>query len=292
MIVSTEVRALIELIDDPDENIFVQVKNQLSSFGREVLPVLKNSQEEDFGDLFQMRIEKIIQDIHFEEIKKDLTEWIQSDEKDLLKGAIIIAQYKYPNLNIDAVYQAIKDIKTKVWKELTPISTAFEKTKALNEVFFHQYQFKANKDNYYSPLNSYINTVLEFKEGNPLSLSILYSIVANQLNIPIYGVNLPNHFILAYIDELNINTLMGNANQFGVLFYIDAFNNGEILSIKEVEDYIQTIRLEPQKSFFEPCSNSTILKRMLTNLMNDYKILKRKEKVEELSLLKTLFYES
>src|SRR5690606_29255717 len=124
MIVSTEVRALIELIDDPDENIFVQVKNQLSSFGREVLPVLKNSQEEDFGDLFQMRIEKIIRDIHCEEIKKDLTEWIQSDEKDLLKGAIIIAQYKYPNLNIDAVYQAIKDIKTKVWKELTPISTA------------------------------------------------------------------------------------------------------------------------------------------------------------------------
>ena len=58
--------------------------------------------------------------------------------------------------------------------------------------------FTGNKKNYHSPQNSYLNTVLETKKGNPLSLSILYQVLAESLEIPIKGVNLPNHFILAY----------------------------------------------------------------------------------------------
>lgn len=289
MIVSSEIRALIQLIDDPDENIFAQVKNQLTSFGSEVLPVLKTTQEENFDNLFQQRIEHLIQDIHFEEIKRELTAWINSDEKDLLKGALIIARYKYPNLNEEAIRQSLQEIKTKIWVRLSPISTAFEKVKAINEVLFDVYHYSANQRNYYSPLNSYLNTVVELKEGNPLSLSVLYSIIGNRLEIPIYGVNLPNHFILAYMDELNINMLTGNQNKYGVLFYIDAFNNGNIISSKEIVDFLETLNIEPQHHHFEPCTNSKILERMLANLINDYTILKREQKVEELTVLKNLF---
>lgn len=50
-------------------------------------------------------------------------------------------------------------------------------------------------------MNSFINTVIESRKGNPLSLSLLYSVIAESLDLPIYGVNLPNHFVLAYLDE-------------------------------------------------------------------------------------------
>lgn len=293
MIQSSEIQALIQLIEDPDETIFAQVRHKLHSFGSEVIPILKNNQliqlTETYGDLYHQRIEGLIHDIHFEEVKRELSDWISSDEKDLLEGAFIIAKYKYPNLDCSYFKAFIQEMSVRVWKKLSPVSTAFEKVKMLNQVLFEEYQFHNNQHHYFSPLNSYLNTALELREGNPLSLGIIYSALANQLSIPIYGVNLPNHFVVAYMDELNVNLLIGNTNQYGVLFYINPYNKGEILSVKSIQNYLQTLHLEPRNNYFEPCSNSTILIRMLSNLINVYSKLKRKRRVDELNELKQLF---
>ncbi len=61
--------------------------------------------------------------------------------------------------------------------------------------------FSGNTTNHQDPQNSYIGQVLDTKKGNQISLASIYSIIAQKLDIPIYGVNLPQHFILAYLDE-------------------------------------------------------------------------------------------
>lgn len=287
---NTSVQALIRLMDDPDEHVFSHVKQQLSTIGSSAIPMLENSWEsENLGVLFQQRVENLIKEIQYDVTRSALEEWIASDEKDLLKGALIIAKYQYPNLDEVKLNAIISEIKNAIWLELSPFSTAYEKVKIFNKILFERFRFRGNSSNYHSPLNSYINTVFELKLGNPLSLSIVYSVLAQQLDIPIYGVNLPSHFVVAYMDELNINPLIGNENIYGVLFYIDAFNGGKIIREVDIREFLNQAKLPVTRSSFEPCSNSIILQRMLANLINAYKQLNKPEKVQELQLLKNLF---
>lgn len=283
------IKALVRLIEDPDELIYQQVRGELMKYGPAVVPVLEQSWEQDFyGLLFQDRIENLIHDIQFESVKAQLNTWLQSSEKDLLQGAMIIAKYQYPSLDYTVIFAQIQSIRRDIWLELNDHLTAFEQVKIFNRIFFEMHGFKGDTQNYHTPQHSYINQVLERKKGNPLSLCVLYSIIAQSLDLPIYGVNLPNHFILAYMDEKQSALSLKKEDDYGVLFYINAFAKGSIFDAAEIKAFVEGIHLTPERSHFEPCSNSAILKRMLTNLIFAFQQSGSAQKVSELQALKAL----
>ncbi len=282
--------ALINLIDDPDESIYEHIHDRLLSYGAEAIPYLETSwEDQDFGLLFQNRIESLIHEIQFEETKRSLKAWKESSSKDLLTGAIAVAKYQYPGLDEAKVRAQIEEIQKSVWLEINNKQTALEIVRIINKVFFGMYHFQGNAKTFHSPLNSYINTVLETKKGNPLSLSLIYSIVAQNLNIPIYGVNLPNHFILAYMDEYAVNQFLPDNNDYGVLFYINPFSKGSLFGIDEIKEFLDGINQPHSRDYFEPCSNTSIIKRMLTNLIASFQEVGNSEKVNELIELRELF---
>lgn len=283
------IQALIALIDDPDEHVYLHVRDKLLEVGPDAIQYLESSWEErDFGLIFQTRIEQLIHEIQFEECKRQLTDWYDSPAKDLLQGSLIIAKYQYPGLKDRTVTDFIERLRRDCWLELNPNMTAYESVRVLNKVFFEQYGFKGNSQNYTSPLNSYLNTVIETKKGNPLSLSILYSIVAQQLELPIYGVNLPNHFILAFMDEYGTNRFLSSANKHGVLFYINAFSKGSLFQKEDIDQFLKGLQLPQSASHYEPCSNSEIIRRMITNLIASFQQVGNAEKVNELIELRAL----
>ena len=284
------IRALLNLMDDPDENIYSHVHDRLLSYGADAIPFLENSwEDQDFGLLFQSRIETLIHEIQFEEIKRKLTNWIASSDKDLLTGSIIVAKYQYPGLDEAAIRSQIESIQKDVWLEINQKQTALEKVRIINKVFFGMHHFQGNAKTFHSPLNSYINTVLETKKGNPLSLSIIYSIIAQNLGMPIYGINLPNHFILAYMDEFAVNQFLPDSNTHGVLFYINPFSKGSIFDQDEIKEFLDGINQPHSRDYFEPCSNTAIINRMITNLIASFQEVGNSEKVNELIELRGLF---
>ncbi len=283
------IQALVRLIDDPDELVFQQVRDELMKFGPDVVPVLEQSWEQDYyGLLFQDRIENLIHDIQFEAVKHQLNTWLQSADKDLLQGAMVIAKYQYPGLDDTQVFAQIQSIRRDIWLELNDHQTAFEQVKIFNRIFFGMHGFRGDTQNYHTPAHSYINNVIERKKGNPLSLCVLYSIIAQSLDLPIYGVNLPNHFILAYMDDRHSSLHLQKEDNYGVLFYINAFAKGSIFDANEIKSFLQGIHLQPDRSHFEPCSNSAILKRMLTNLIYAFQQAGSAQKVSELQELRSL----
>jgi regulator of sirC expression with transglutaminase-like and TPR domain len=289
MQITSSIQALVQLIDDPDESVFEHVRDQLVKIGSEVIPYLENSWEtEYYGLLFQNRIETIIRDIQYDEVKSNLQAWVESTEKDLLKGAIIIAKYQFPGLDESKIHEALQMIRRDIWLELNDNQTAFEQVKIFNRVFFGLHHFQGDNKNFHSSVNSYINTVLESKKGNPLSLCLIYSIVAQSLDLPIYGVNLPNHFVLAYMDAKYSSFAINEQNEFGVLFYINAFSKGSIFDTNEIKDFLNGLNLKHHREYFEPCSNTSIIKRMLTNLISSFQQVGNFEKVEELKTLREL----
>lgn len=284
------IQALIRLIEDPDENIFEHIRDELIGHGTDVIPFLETSwEEEDYGLLFQSRIEDLIHDIQFKSIKLALKDWIKSPHKDLLEGSLIISKFQYPNQDDQDVRNAIQDVRKDIWLELNEHQTAYEKVRVFNKVFYGKYKFTGNSKDFHSPLNSFINVVMETRKGNPLSLCLVYSILAQSLDMPIYGVNLPNHFVLTYLDEDNINPIINTENIHGGLFYINAFSKGGIFDENEIKEFLNGLNKPESREYFEPCSNSAILTRMLTNLIASFQQSGSASKVDELIQLRDLF---
>lgn len=286
---STEIEALINLIDDPDEEIYAQVREKIVSIGEEVIPRLENIWElNSFGVEFQQRIEDIIHIIQFDSVYTSLELWAKDGGKDLFEGALMIARYQYPDLDELEARENLMKIRQDVWLELNDDLTALEQVKVFNHVIFDIHGFRGNKKNYHAAQNSYINTVLETKKGNPLSLSVLFIVIADSLGIPIYGVNLPNHFLLAYMDEYNVMRFLEGreaSEDQDVLFYINAFSKGTIVHKSEITTYLEQLNLEEKDEFFNPCSNIDIVNRLLNNLIHSYDRLGYPDKVKELKKL-------
>jgi len=286
---NNSILALINLMDDPDESIYTHVRDQLLQYGPDAIPYLESSWEhEDYGLLFQDRVENLVHEIQFEANKESLKKWLGSDEKDLLEGAIIIAKTQYPGMDVELLNNELDKIQRDVWLEINDNQTAMEKVRIFNKVFFNFYHFQGNTKNFHSPLNSYINVVLESKKGNPLSLSLIYSVIAQRLEMPVYGVNLPNQFVLAYMDEFAIKQFLPDNNGLGVLFYINTFAKGSVFDENEIKEFLDSLKLTHKREYFEPCSNSTIIKRMLTNLIASFQQVGNAEKVDELIQLRDL----
>ncbi len=286
---SNEIESLINLLDDPDENIFQHIQEKLIQSGKEIVPLLEKYWEENkYNTLFLERIETLIDIIQFNEIIEELKKWGSTENK-ILDGWIILTKWQFPGINKSQIKEKIEEIKNDVWIEIKEKKTAQEIILTFNKVFYTHYKFKGNTKNYNSPINSFIHTVLETKHGNPLSLSILYSSIAQMLHIPIYGVNLPNHFILAYVDPDLPSKDYESITKSNILFYINAFSNGVILNEKDILIFLKELQIEPIESFFVPCSKKTILLRIISNLIASYQQLGNKRKVEQLIQLKHIF---
>ncbi len=278
-----EVIALITLLDDPDEVIYVQVKDRFVVLGPPAIPHLETAWENSFDAIMQKRIETIIHTIQFETLQKALKNWAKVDQDDLLKGILILARYQYPDLDENKIKKQLATIKQDVWLELHEDLTALEKVKIINHILFEVHQFSGNITNYHAPQNSFINNVLESKKGNPLMLSVVYLLICIELKIPVYGINLPQHFVLAYLNEeanlidVNNKTLSNN-----ILFYINPFSKGLLFNQKDIDQFLKQLNLDLEPKYYLPCSNIDIIKRCINNLIFSYEKLGYIEKVEEL----------
>lgn len=279
-----EIASLIKLLDDPDHEIFLHIENKLLSYGNEVISYLESAWEKSFDALLQERIENLVHKIQYQNVKEDLALWYQSGGFDLLRGILIINRYQYPDLNEQKIINQLEALKRDVWLQMMNEASPVEKVKIINHIFYNVYGFSGNTTNHQDPQNSYLNQVMESKKGNQISLAIIYAIIAQKLDIPIYGVNLPQHFILAYVDDLKTTD-----NDHGILFYINVFNKGYIFGKKDIDQFLRQLKINPEMFFYEPCSNTDILKRVLRNLISAYEKAGANEKVHELQNLLTVF---
>jgi regulator of sirC expression with transglutaminase-like and TPR domain len=275
-----EIAAIIKLLDDPDEQIFELIEDKILSYGSNVIGYLEAAWAQSFDALLQNRIENLVHKIQFNIVKQDLTLWHNSGNFDLLRGIIIVNKYQYPDLDEQKIINQIEAIKREVWLQLMNDCSPAETVKIINNVFYNMFRFSGNTLNHQDPQNSYISQVLESKKGNQISLSIIYSIVAQKLDIPIYGVNLPQHFILGYVDETQ-----NKASVSPVLFYINTFNKGYMFGKRDVDQFLWQLKIAPSPNFYGPCPNAEIIKRVLRNLISSYQKAGQNNKADEISEL-------
>jgi regulator of sirC expression with transglutaminase-like and TPR domain len=268
----SKIKALISLLDDEDAEVTVQVKNEIMSIGEAIIPFLEDEWEKNFNPLVQKRIEDIIHQLYFITLKDKLERWKKSGASDLIEGMWLVASYQYPDLELQKVKETLDQLYFEVWPDMKEGLSPTDQVKSLNDAIFGKLKFGANTKNFHSPSNSMINAVLQSKRGNPISLCVIYLYIAQRLKLPIYGVNLPNLFILTYKTE-------------EVQFYINAFNKGLVFTREDIDNYILQLNIAKNDIFYEPCSNRDIVTRVLRNLIVSFEKLGDTDRVEEVNQL-------
>ena len=264
-----ELHALVSLLDDSDREVKGHVIDKLISIGHPVIPFLEKKWEESFNPAIQKEIEDLVHRLQFSQLKERLIDWKNSPDKDLLTGLWIINTYQYPDLEFEKLNADMHQIYFEVWTAFKNDLLPYEQVRIINGVLFNSLRFSANTKNFHSPGNSMLSNVLETKKGNPISLCAIYLLVAKKLGLPIYGVNLPNLFVLTYKSS-------------DASFYINAFNKGLIFSRKDIVNYLEHLKIESREVFFEPCSNQDIITRTLRNLIVAFEKLGEIEKTGEI----------
>jgi regulator of sirC expression with transglutaminase-like and TPR domain len=176
------------------------------------------------------------------------------------RAALTIALEEYPQLEIDDYLRRLDRLAARVEVLAGQNRSCENVLDSLNQILFVEEGLRGNTDNYYDPRNSYINEVLDKKQGIPISLSVIYIEVARRLNFTIHGIGFPGHFIVKYLEgEREI--------------LIDAFNGGHILTLKNCQELLDRVyggSVVVQPSFLQVMDKKAIILRMLFNLKGIY----------------------
>jgi regulator of sirC expression with transglutaminase-like and TPR domain len=265
----SEIKALVTLLDDEDHEVVQHVENRLRTLGGAVIPLLEDHwQGNGLNPELQKKIEDLIHDLQYKLVIDRLVNWKNNGHEDLLEGMWIIATYQYPDLSFDKLRQYINDMYFDAWLDLREDMHPHDQIRVLNQVFFDKHKFLPNTKNFHSVANSMLNQVFDLKKGNPISLCVIYLLLARRLGLPISGVNLPSLFVLTYKTPQ-------------IQFYINIFNRGLIFSKVDISNYIKQMHIQPQDSFYQPCTNLDIISRVLRNLIVSFEKVSDLERAKE-----------
>jgi regulator of sirC expression with transglutaminase-like and TPR domain len=178
---------------------------------------------------------------------------------DLARASLAIARWEYPRLDADAYLERLDGLARAV-DGVRRSPDALGRLHRLREYLFVEQGFAGNRDEYYDPRNSFLNDVLDRRQGIPITLSLVLMEVGKRLGLAIEGIGLPGHFIAgARLDDSQI--------------LLDPFNGGALVTPEECEELVGSVVGRPvtlRPEHYAPVSGRQLLTRMLANLKGAY----------------------
>lgn len=247
-----EVAALARLMDDPDRDVQAAVQTRLDALGPDALPHLRAAREATPDDALRRTLDTLVHDLHLRTVVGAWTSVMDADEVDLERGALLLALYRFPDLDVRRYQAQLDDWAGEVASSMDRFTGA-ERAVRLAQFVAEDLGFEGNRAQYYDPNNSYLNRVLDRRLGIPISLSVVCLLLGQRLGLPVYGVSLPAHFLVKYVDAR------------GELF-IDLFGGGVPVTKDACVRFLLKAGIKPRGYFFESVGAQEILLRMVRNL--------------------------
>jgi regulator of sirC expression with transglutaminase-like and TPR domain len=174
------------------------------------------------------------------------------------RACLLISAVFDPNADVDRCEAQLDDAAEAALKRCASSTDSYAKAAAVLATVFTQHGFRGNAADYNDPRNSLLSSVLERREGIPITLSIVVMEVARRIGLELQGIGLPGHFVVRFPDESS-------------RLFIDAFAGGRILGVPECVTLVERQsggRITWSDSYLEPVSARAIIKRVLVNLKN------------------------
>ena len=285
-----EITALLRLIDDPDSEVYDTVATQLMNYGKEIIPNLEQLWEVTVDEDVQERIELLIHRVHFHDLQQDFAEWSSASHPELLRGAILVARFQFPDLNVPAILTQFDKIRRNVWLEMNNYLTPIEQVNVFNSILYNYYKLQGHELTERDPKYFFINQVLESKQGNSYSIGVLFLALCEILDIPIFAVDVPRQFIFAYIDTLHSFLSPDGEGVQQIQFYVDPIS-GMVYTQADVDTYLSKINAQERENYFTPMLTKRIIYKMMEELSLCYRYRKEDQKADEIQQLMELLKE-
>lgn len=253
VVTESRLKALVRLLDE-EERFAGIIQEHLLRAGVAALPYLKDACHSS-NPVVRERAGYIAHRLRFERLKEEfrryaaLSDW----EMDLEVGAFLVARYGYPDVEIAYCSRELDRIAHSIGALLKDEMYMDDVVEIINRTLFDQEGFRPDNRRFYDPENSYVNRVIERRTGIPITLSLIYLLIAERLQLPISGVAVPGHFLVRY--DGPFETL-----------WIDPFNEGAVLTRDDCEELLRAMGCPVTDEYLKPCTTRQIIARMLNNL--------------------------
>ncbi|MGH7493465.1 MAG: transglutaminase family protein [bacterium] len=256
---SNEINALISLLGDEDGRVRDIARQQLLQIGPEAEHYLRAATFADLEGKVRIEARHVLEKIRHEDLIESFYQLglMEDEQIDLEHAVFLLARVGYTDLEIEPWRRELDRLARAIAVRIAPLSPWRDGRsiiETINSFLFEKEGFAANVEEYYDPDNSYLNRVLERRTGIPVSLSVIYLLVAQRLHLPVRGINMPVHFICQFHTPQES-------------FYFDPFNKGRIITAAECAKMLQGTGHTFEDAFLAPVQTRTILARMLRNLV-------------------------
>jgi regulator of sirC expression with transglutaminase-like and TPR domain len=263
----SEQRALLLLLGDDDPQIYRTVRQRILADGDTALDWVRPATRSN-DPVQRRRAAEIIRHITMRHADDRFLAFClnSGEDLDIEEGIFGLAQTEFPDINVAGYIAILDDYAADLRERLDFGGQAAQMIAGINEYLFKIQGYHGNEENYYEPENSYLNKVIDRRKGNPISLCLIYHCLARRLHLPITGIGMPGHFLCRFqtpTEEL----------------FIDAFNNGKILSKGDCVKYLLHTRDGFKEAYLSPITPRRTLLRVCSNLHQIYSQQSRKDDI-------------
>lgn len=188
--------------------------------------------------------------------------WTRERDPDLLEAVLHLPHIHYPELAVANLADQVRHLIDLARLRLLNSPNEHTRLLRLNHFLFDEMGFRGDQVDYYDPRNSYLNDVLDRRTGIPISLSVLYMIVARRTGLEISGIGLPAHFVVRH-----------EAADPAHRVYVDPYHRQVLPNRAACRRLISRITggdAHLDDDAFAPVSTRDIILRMLANLKGAY----------------------
>lgn len=186
-------------------------------------------------------------------------EFIDSFQFELETGLILLCRTVYPKVTTGEICGLLDRMAARYYELAVHPASELERCRLLNRVLFHEYGFRGDHEHFYDPENSFLNRVLDRRKGIPLTLSVIYLLVAQRIDLDLEPVGAPGRFLVGCFSGESI-------------FYIDPFERGLMRTREElIIDLLRPQGIEDER-VLNPCPTSEVICRCCRNLAHQYQL--------------------
>ncbi len=270
-----EIESLMFLLEDPDPFVQEQVQLRFMELGDRAVPLLDQIRVQTKDKEEKKRAKEVLHKLTFSTLKGDFAELLLEgigNRAQLERAVIMLARFGHPTLRESEYVKTLDHFADMIRPSLRYKRSEREKMRILMKFVFEDLNFRGDNKDYHNPANGFIDQVIERRKGLPISLSLVAMFIARRLQLPVFGVNMPIHFMLAFVGEKEEQL-------------IDPYDQGAEVSYDQCYFFLKKNNVTPKPEHFKMASDIDILARCIRNLMHSYERNEEHDRVQELKSL-------
>lgn len=278
----SEIESLMFLMEDPDPFVQEQVHLRFQELGEQAVPLLDQIRVESKDKDEKKRIKDVLHQLTFETLKEEFAELLSEgiqNRSQLEKAVLLLARFGNPTLRTSEYVKTLDHFADMIRPSLRYKRNERDKMQILMKFIFEDLNFKGDNKNYHDPANGFLDQVIDRRKGLPIALSLVAMFIARRLQLPVFGVNMPIHFMLTFVGAQEEQL-------------IDPYDQGAEVSYDQCYFFLKKNNVTPRPEHFKMAADIDILTRCIRNLMHSYERSEDAHRVEDLKNLLALVEQS